>query len=59
MLICARVSCTKLCTLMGIFVQENASVETCIVYHFQRAYVVLKSLCSAEEHISVLGMSKF
>jgi hypothetical protein len=44
---------------MGIFVEENASVETRIIYHFKRAYVLLKSLCSAQEDISVLGMRKF
>jgi len=43
---------------MGVFVEENTSVETCIIYHIY-AYVLLKSLRSAEEHISVLGMSKF
>jgi hypothetical protein len=45
--------------LMDVFVEENASVETCIIYHLQRSYALLKNLCSAGEHISVLGMSKF
>jgi len=44
---------------MGVFVEENASVETCIIYHLKRAYMLLKSLCSVEEDISVLGMRKF
>jgi len=44
---------------MGVFVEENVTVEACIIYHLKRPYVLLQSLCAAAEHISVLGMSKF